>query len=184
MRTLLQSLLTILSFLSLSLVFAQTGVDCANAAAVVPSSNCNYSNHTTTGVEYWLTFVATNEHVNISLVTTKFGIDALHIHSLSLVEGACGAQIEMRGDELPFADDAEELAIDLNASDLIVGQTYYIIARRQATTHVCNKLSCTSNGSTNPTVFDICIEDIDVVIPVDFNNEKPSSGFAMEVNRG
>jgi hypothetical protein len=184
MRTLLQSLLTIVSLLPLNYSYAQTGIDCANAESIIPSSNCNYSGHTTTGAEYWLTFVATNEHVNISLVTTKFGIDAPHIHSLSLVQGACGAQIEMGGDELPSADDAEELAIDLNTSDLIVGQTYYIIARRQATTHVCNKVSCTSNGSTNPTVFDLCIEDIDVVIPVDFNNEKPSSGFAMEVNRG
>lgn len=159
---------------------------CVTAVNTTPAATCNYSTHTTTGTEYWLKFVASSPTVNISLVTVKFGINAPHIHNLALLTGSCGSQTLLAEDELPFVADAKELAIDLNASGLVVGQTYYIRAIRYATEvgQVCDKLGCTSNGSSDPTTFDICIENINVIIPKDFGLEPPSVSHAYTTNRG
>lgn len=164
--------------------FAQTGLNCLNAIPVISSSTCNYSNHTTSGTEFWLAFVATSPTVNISLVTTKYGIDAPHIHALNLFEGTCGSLNLVAEDELPFYDEAKELSIDLNASNLTIGQTYYIRADREATVHECTRTNCKMNGSTDPTTFSLCIQDITVVIPPDYSGEKPVSSLALETNRG
>jgi hypothetical protein len=166
--------------------FLKAQQTCATAVNAIPAATCNYSTHTTTGTEYWLTFVATNPTVNISLVTVKFGINAPHIHNLALLTGVCGSQVLIAEDELPFVDDAKELAIDLNASGLIVGQTYYIRAIRFATEvgQVCDKAGCTANGSSDPTTFDICVQDIEVIIPKDFGFELPSVSHAYTTNRG
>jgi len=164
--------------------FAQSGSNCSNATSVTSSSTCNYSNHTTSGTEFWLTFVATSSTVNISLVTTKYGVDAPHIHALNLFEGTCGSLNLVAEDELPFYDEAKELKIDLNASNLIIGQTYYIRADREATIHECTRINCKMNGSTDPTTFSLCIQEITVVIPPDESGEKPVSSLALETNRG
>lgn len=159
---------------------------CVTAVNTTPTAICNYSTHTTNGTEYWLKFVASSPTVNISLVTVKFGINAPHIHNLALLTGSCGSQTLLAEDELPFVADAKELAIDLNASGLVVGQTYYIRAIRYATEvgQVCDKTGCTANGSSDPTSFDICVQDINVIIPLDFGLELPSSGYSYQTNRG
>ena len=74
-----------LIFASFSALKAQQ--TCATAVNTTPAATCNYSTHTTTGTEYWLTFVATSSIVNISLVTVKFGINAPHVHNLALYSG-------------------------------------------------------------------------------------------------
>jgi hypothetical protein len=165
-------------------VFSQTGVDCQNAIPVATNNSCIYSNYTTSGTQFWLEFQATSPTVNISLITTKYGVDAPHIHELNLFEGACGSLNLVAEDELPFYNEAKELNIDLNASDLVIGQTYYIRADRQALLHECGRAQCTLNSSTNPTTFELCIKDITVVIPPDFSGEKPVSSLALETNRG
>ncbi len=164
--------------------FAQSGLNCLDATPVTSSVTCNYSNHTTSGTEFWLAFVATSPTVNISLVTIKYGIDAPHIHSLNLFEGTCGSLNLVAEDELPFYNEAKELNIDLNASNLIIGQTYYIRADREATVHECTRTNCKMNGSSDPTTFSLCIQDITVVIPPDYSGEKPVSSLALETNRG
>jgi hypothetical protein len=164
--------------------FAQSGLNCIDATPVTSSTTCNYSNHTTSCTEFWLAFVATSPTVNISLVTTKYGIDAPHIHALNLFEGTCGSLNLVAEDELPFYDEAKELSIDLNTSNLIIGQTYYIRADREATVHECTHNNCKLNGSTDPTTFSLCIQDITVVITPDFSGEKPVSSLALETNRG
>jgi hypothetical protein len=173
-----------LIFTSLSALKAQQ--TCVTAVNTTPAATCNYSTHTTTGTEYWLKFVATSSTVNISLVTVKFGINAPHVHNLALLTGVCGSQLLIAEDELPFVADAKELAIDLNASGLIIGQTYYIRATRTASLSVgtCDKSGCTSNGSTDPTSFDICVQDINVIIPLDFGLEAPSISHSYTTNRG
>jgi hypothetical protein len=169
-------------FTSLATLKAQQ--TCSTAATITPATTCNYTTHTTTGTEYWLKFVASSPTVNISLVTVKFGINATHIHNLSLYSGNCSSPVLVADDELPFVTDAKELAIDLNASGLIVGQTYYLKASRLATHTNCDKAGCTNNGSTDPTAFDVCVEDIEVIIPKDFGLELPQSSHAYETNRG
>jgi hypothetical protein len=178
--------LTLFSLLILLVSTSKAQQTCVTAVNTIPATTCNYSTHTTNGTEYWLTFVATSPTVNISLVTVKFGINAPHIHNLALLIGSCGSQTLIAEDELPFVADAKELAIDLNASGLIVGQTYYIRATRTASLSVgtCDKSGCTSNGSTDPTSFDICVQDIDVIIPKDFGLELPSISHAYTTNRG
>lgn len=177
-----------LSLLSLAVVpligTAQNGSMCTNAISAGTASLCNYSDYTTSGTEFWLSFVATSSTVNISLVTTKYGIDAPHIHALNLFEGTCGSLNLLAEDELPFYDEAEELSIDLNASNLIVGQTYYVRADREALAQECTRVNCTMNSSSDPTTFSLCIQDITVVIPPDFWGEKPVSSLALETNRG
>lgn len=164
--------------------FAQSGLSCSDATPVTSLTTCNYSNHTTSGTEFWLEFVATSPTVNISLITTKYGIDAPHIHALNLFEGTCGSLNLVAEDELSFYDEAKELNIDLNASNLVIGQTYYIRADREAVVHECTRTNCTINGSTYPTTFELCIKDITVVIPPDFSGENPVSSLALETNRG
>lgn len=175
-------ILFITSLICLTALKAQQ--TCATAVNVTPASTCNYTTHTTTGTEYWLKFVASSPTVNISLVTVKFGINATHIHNLALYSGNCSSPILVADDELPFVADAKELDIDLNASGLIVGQTYYLKASRLATHTSCNKSGCTNNNSTDPTVFDICVEDIDVIIPKDFGLELPNPHYSYTTNRG
>jgi hypothetical protein len=177
-------ILFILIFASFFALKAQQ--TCVTAVNIIPATTCNYSSHTTNGTEYWLKFTATSQTVNISLITTKFGINAPHVHNLALYSGNCSIPVLVADDELPFVDDAKELAIDLNASGLIIGQTYYIRATRTASLSVgtCDKSGCTSNGSTDPTSFDICVQDIDVIIPKDFGFEPPSVSHAYTVNRG
>ena len=166
--------------------FLKAQQTCVSAVNTTPTTTCNYSSHTTNGTEYWLKFVASSPTVNISLVTVKFGINAPHIHNLALLTGSCGSQTLIAEDELPFVADAKELAIDLNASGLIVGQTYYIRAIRFATEvgQVCDKTGCTANGSSDPTSFNICVENINVIIPKDFGLELPESSHSYTTNRG
>ncbi len=176
--------LTLFLALSISLTALNAQQTCITATNLTTASSCNYSSHTTTGTDYWLKFTATSPTVNISLVTVKFDLNATHIHNLALYSGSCSNPILVADDELPFVEDAKELAIDLNASGLVVGQSYYLKATRLATHKTCDKGTCTANGSTNPTVFDICIQDIDVIIPLDFGLEQPSVSHAYTSNRG
>lgn len=169
---------------TISLTALNAQQTCVTATNLATASSCNYSSHTTTGTDYWLKFTATSPTVNISLVTVKFDLNATHIHNLALYSGNCSSPILVADDELPFVEDAKELAIDLNASGLVVGQSYYLKATRLATHKICDKGTCTANGSTNPTVFDICIQDIDVIIPLDFGLELPAPSHAYITNRG
>jgi len=164
--------------------FLKAQQTCATAVNLTPSSTCNYTSHTTTGTEYWLKFVASSPTVNISLITVKFGINATHIHNLALYSGNCSASVLVADDELPFVADAKELAIDLDASGLIIGQTYYLKASRLATHTSCDKSGCTNNGSADPTVFDVCVQDINVIIPKDFGLEAPAISHTYTTNRG
>ncbi|MCC7332537.1 MAG: SBBP repeat-containing protein [Flavobacteriales bacterium] len=175
-------ILFILIFSSLAALKAQQ--TCATSLNLTSASTCNYSTHITTGTEYWLKFTATSPTVNISLITVKFGINATHIHNLALYSGNCSSPILVADDELPFVADAKELAIDLNASGLVIGQTYYLKASRIATHTSCDKSGCTSNGSADPTVFDVCVQDINVIIPKDFGLELPAISHAYTTNRG
>ncbi|MDT8411553.1 MAG: SBBP repeat-containing protein [Vicingaceae bacterium] len=176
--------LTLFLALSISLTALNAQQTCITATNLTTASSCNYSSHTTTGTDYWLKFTATSPTVNISLVTVKFDLNATHIHNLALYSGSCSNPILVADDELPFVEDAKELAIDLNASGLVVGQSYYLKATRLATHKTCDKGTCTANGSTNPTVFDICVQDIDVIIPLDFGLEPPQISHAYTTNRG
>jgi hypothetical protein len=167
-----------------TLIFSQSGLNCSDAIPIMSSTTSNYSNHTTSGTEFWLTFVATSPTVNISLITTKYGIDAPHIHALNLFSGSSESLTLLADDELPSYNEAKELNINLNTSNLVVGQTYFIRTDRKVTTHHCGKEMCKINASTNPTTFELCIKDVTVVIPPDFSDEKPVSSLALETNRG
>lgn len=171
-------------FMISNISLAQSGSNCSESTTVTSSYTCNYSNFTTSGTEFWLKFTAMSPTVNISLITTKFGIDAPHIHALKLFEGTCSSLNLIADDELAFYDEAKELSIDLNASNLIIGQEYFIRAERELVTQECTKMNCKLNGSTNPTTFSLCIENITVIIPPDEYGEKPVSCLALETNRG
>lgn len=161
------------------------GTNCNNAVTVISKPICIYQSYQTPANSnvMWFSFIAESTNVNISVVTTKFGINAPHIHQLALGGGICSNIVVIAEDELPFEDDADKLSIDLNASGLIVGQTYFIRVKRQAT-DTCDKASCRANNSSDPTAFNLCIENVNVIIPLDFGIEKPAISHAYHQNRG
>lgn len=177
-------LLATLLLTTFTYAYGQNGTNCLDAISVTPSSVCVYQSYTTSTSSIWFKFTAISENVNISLITAKFGLNQAHIHNISLFEGNCGSLTLKTEDELPFEDEAEKLAIDLNASGLIVGNTYYLKADREAHAGECDKLTCRNNQSTTPAIFDLCIENIDILIPLDFGLESPSSEHGYEQNRG
>ncbi|OFY86590.1 MAG: hypothetical protein A3F72_08940 [Bacteroidetes bacterium RIFCSPLOWO2_12_FULL_35_15] len=176
-------LLILLNFIVFS-IKAQTGLTCATAVTVIPSATCNYSTYTTSATEMWGQFVATSPTVSISLITAKFGLNSTHIHNLALISGTCSNQTIIAEDELPFVFDADKLAIDLDASGLIVGNTYYLRAKREATIGTCDKVNCKAGGSTAPSTYQLCVQNITVIIPADFGLEVPSSAYSYLTNRG
>ncbi|MBI2722806.1 MAG: T9SS type A sorting domain-containing protein [Bacteroidetes bacterium] len=163
---------------------SQAQQTCSSAVAILTGTNCNYSNYTSTSSDFWLKFVATSQNVNISLITTLFGTNATHIHNIKLLSGSCGLQSVIAEDELPFVSSANKLAIDLDASSLLIGNTYYIHLCRAATTGTCDKSTCTANSSSDPSPFQICVQNINVIIPLDFGLEPPAVGRGYVRNRG
>jgi hypothetical protein len=178
----------ILLFIALNFVpfssNSQTGINCGNAIIITPSTICNFQNFTTTGTEYWLKFVASSPNVSISLNTVKYGIDAPHIHAMELLSGSCSSLNSLAEDELPYFFDADKLRIDLDASNLTIGQIYFLKIKRENVIHECGKGNCRANSSSDPTTFSICIENINVIIPPDFGGEEPLVSAALESNRG
>lgn len=182
----MKTVLTTTLALGLSITLnAQTGIDCSSAQPLTTTSNfCTPATQITSDTCYWMSFVATSEHVKIELETVKYGIDAPHIFGLNLFEGTCGSLNLIGADQLPRYDEAKILTLDLNLPSLVIGNTYYLRADRKPADFVCTMPICSANGSTNPATFDICIQDIDVIIPTDFDNEPPVTSLAMETNRG
>jgi len=164
--------------------YSQTAANCGDAIPHIPTDTYDYTEHTTADTVFWLEFVATSPYVNISLETPKYGLDVPHIHSLKLFSGICSGLNLLAEDDLPHYSEAKYLNIDLNASNLQVGQTYYVRVDRKVPAHNCSRAGCTSNNSTDPSTFSIAIKRIFLVIPPDMLVEPPTSGWRMEANRG
>lgn len=178
----------IISIFFLAIIYAsghaQPGSTCMSAITLIPASTCSFSTFSTSGTSMYFGFVATSPTVDIVVSTTKFGIDAPHIHHIALLGGTCSSPTVLAEDELPFDFNADQLTINLNASALIVGNTYFIKVDREATFIVCNKAGCTTGGSTAPALFNICIQNINVIIPADFGLETPNTTYSYLTNRG
>ncbi|WP_343631968.1 SBBP repeat-containing protein [Fluviicola sp.] len=164
--------------------FSQTGATCSDAITLIPTDSTDYSNHTTADTVFWFEFTATSPYVNISLETAKYGLNVPHIHSIQLFSGSCTGLNMIAEDELPHYSEAKLLNIDLNASNLSIGQTYFIRVDRKVPNQTCSRAGCTANNSTDPSTFSISIKRIFLVIPPDMLIEPPTSGWGMEVNRG
>lgn len=164
--------------------FSQTGATCGDAITLIPTDSTDYSNHTTADTVFWFEFTATSPYVNISLETPKYGLNVPHIHSIQLFSGSCTSLSIMAEDELPHYSEAKLLNIDLNASNLQIGQTYFIRVDRKVPNQTCSRAGCTANNSTDPSTFSISIKRIFLVIPPDMLIEPPTSSWGMEVNRG
>lgn len=164
--------------------YSQDGSSCGDAITLYPTDTYDYSEYTTSDTVFWFDFVATSPYVNISLETPKYGLDVPHIHSLKLFSGGCNGLNLLAEDNLPHYSEAKYLNIDLNASNLQIGQTYRIRVDRTVPDHECSRAGCTANGSTNPSTFTIAIKRIFLVIPPDMMIEPPTSGWGMEANRG
>jgi hypothetical protein len=124
--------------------------------------------------------------LTLQLETTEFGLNQTHIHSIELFSGSCTNLNLLADDELAFVSDARVLRVDLNASNLVTGQDYFIKVNRTSLVsgRTCDKSVCTQNNSTAPTTFDICIEEINLIIPPDFSGEEPTPENAFFVNKG
>lgn len=160
------------------------GTNCSNANNLIPTNNLTYATHISSGKEMWFKFTAGAPNVNIALKTKQFGNNAEHTHEATLYSGTCGNLSEIKKDELPFVDYAEELSIDMNASGLVPGNTYYLKIDREAHLLPCDKTNCTANNSSNPALFDVAIQNINILVPIDFSLEKPPAAFIYEQNRG
>lgn len=161
---------------------AQMGTSRAQAIPVQPQNSCTYSDYTTQGLETWYSFAAQSEKVAIELKSEKFGNDMAHVHHLSLYRGM--DVNELKGDELPFNAESQKLKINLNAGNLVIGETYYLKAERKPHIDNCNKNTCTHNNFINPAQFKLCVENVYPYIPNDFNDEKALNAFSFHRNIG
>ncbi len=172
-----------LAMFGMNIAVAQNGATCNTALHESSNNHCVYTNYVITGTEMWFWFKATSKYVNIQAITTSYGTDAPHVHGITLYSGTCANLVEIASDELAFISSAHRLAIDLDASGLVVGNIYYIKLTREAKGDVkCDKGDCFPVLS--PAVFDICIEEIDVYIPVDMQAEAPVISHTYYQNRG
>jgi len=178
-------ILMLIAAICCTVSFAQTGLTCNDAIPETANTTCAYTTYITTTTDIWFSFTATSPFAQISLIGADFGdFTSSHIHNISMFEGTCSNLNKIEEDELPFIDIAEELIID--ASGLIVGDTYYLRARREG---VAACPVCVPTGSPSAE-FDLCIQSIEVFQPLDFNlvdfgfQEIPSSSHTFYTNRG
>lgn len=158
-------------------------LDCASAIQENSNPNCAFTSYIAGGTEFWAKFTAQSEYVNIQVITTLFGVNAPHIHGITLYGGTCANLTKLADDELAFFNSAGLLQIDLDASALVIGQTYYIQLRREATGgSTCPMGACFP--VINPASFELCIEEIDVFIPPDMIIEPPATSHIYYKNRG
>lgn len=167
----------------INLLFGQGGTSCSNAVELFPSNICNYTNYISTGGEMWFKFTATSENVHISLVTVEYGIDLPHIHNLRILEGTCINTVIREDKDLPFSDSIDEISLDMISYGLIVGNTYFIKASRIPHEGDCDQSNCTNNNSTDQATFDICIKDLNIVIPPN-STDVPSKYISYLQNNG
>lgn len=163
-------------------VFSQSGMTREEAITVQPQGLCNYSDFMTQGTEMWFKFVAQSEKVAIELKSEKFGNNMGHIHNLKLYKG--NETTDRAQDELPFNSESDKLKVNLNAGNLVIGETYVLRADRKAHVGECNKAYCRNNNSTNPAQIRLCVQNVNVFIPNDFYGELPAVNGAFELNRG
>jgi hypothetical protein len=130
----------------------------------------------------WFKFVAQSPQISIDLESEKFGDNMGHIHNLRLYKG--NNLIHLTEDELPYNSESKKLSINLNAGELVQGEIYYIRVYRKAQFDKCDKISCLNNGCTDATQFKICVKELDIYLPNDFNNELPSISHGYELGRG
>lgn len=162
--------------------FAQDGTSKNQAIQLTPHANCTFENFSTGNPVIWHKFVATSEDVSINLKTEKFGNNVPHIHHVAIYEGS--STTEKTHDELPFHNPSNSLKINLNASRLTVGETYYLRLDREAHIGKCDKANCKNSGSGNLANYGICIQEETIFIPSDFEDEKPLMHYALEQNKG
>ena len=167
----------------MNVAIAQNGATCNTALQEIPNPTCQFHNYVINGTEMWFWFQATSEYVNIEVITTQFGSNAPHVHGITMYSGTCANLVEIASDELAFFSAASRLVIDLDASALVVGDIYYIKLSREANgDEECDKSDCFP--VINPASFVICIEEINVFIPVDLQAESPAISHAYYQNRG
>lgn len=176
--------LTIILAVYCACIMAQPGQTCATAININPSNSPSFTAHTSNTKEMWFKFTAGAPNVNVALKTNQFGLNSTHVHEMTLYSGSCGNLNPIATDELPFVNYAEKLAIDLNATGLIPGQNYFIKIDREAHSKTCDKANCTANNSANSSTFDLSVENINVLIPLDFNLEQAPAALSYETNRG
>ncbi len=172
----------VLAMFAMNVAQAQGGASCLDAVQENSTPTCVYSSYVINGTEMWLKFTAVSTNVSIEVYTIKWGTDAPHVHEIFLIGGTCANPQVIAQDDLPFISSAEKLGIELSAGGLIIGSTYYILLKREATGKTCDKSSC--YPVANPAAFDICIEETDFFIPPDVNLEPASSSHIYYKNKG
>ena len=176
----------LLSAIALIIFFnanAQSGNNCNNAIPVIPTATCTPTSYTTTDSVRWFSFVASSQYMQIRTTAPTFGINGPHLHELILYSGTCSS-LQILEDEI-FADvnGANEIIID--ASGLIVGNTYYIKATRR-TRGVCSPTPNATGtcGGVSSIIFSLCIQPLNIIIPKDFGLELPAPSHTYFTNKG
>lgn len=175
------NLLITVIMLSTGAAFGQ--LTCSSAVQINSNPSCMYSSYVISGTEFWLKFTAQSKWVNVQVITTQFGVDAPHVHGISMYAGPCNNLQEIASDELAFFNSAGLLQVDLDATALIIGNIYYIELRREANGGTpCPRPGCFP--VINPAAFDLCIEEISVFIPPDLAAEPAAPYHTYYKNRG
>lgn len=170
------------SFLVTQVALAQSGTSKAEAIAIQMKTDCAFETFASSASEVWFKFTPTTEHVQIELLSQKYGKDQAHIHNMSLFKS--GSTEVLAEDELPFNAQAHRLSLDLNVRTLEMGITYYLRLDRAAHLGHCKRKTCIENAYANAASFELCVSSLEAWIPEDLNNEKPAAHFAYELVRG
>ncbi|MGV3632265.1 MAG: T9SS type A sorting domain-containing protein [Bacteroidota bacterium] len=165
-----------------TIAIAQNGTTREQAISLQPQTQCDYTDFTTQGSEMWFKFVAQQEKISIELKSEKFGHSQSHVHQLKMFRGS--ETIELVEDELPFNYESEKLRVNLNAGNLVPGETYYLKAERKAKHDDCDKAVCKANNSTNAAQIKLCVQNVYPYIPNDYYGENPNVSHGYELHRG
>jgi hypothetical protein len=163
---------------------AQSGSSCGTAISVTPTFTCSINPCSTTLSASWYKFVATSPYMQIIEASAPYGNNAPHIHKLTLYSGVCNNLQVVEEEELALIPGAFELNID--ASDLTVGATYFIKVSRSPGGKICPGVATSGAtcGGTSSITFALCVRYLNVIIPKDFNSEAPAVSHTYYQNKG
>lgn len=143
-----RTLSLLISALLISTAFSQGGT-CSTAIPQLMYSSCLYTNHSLPALtnEKWFEFTATDEEVNISLLTNAADDDLPHVHTMILYGDGCGTLTQIDIDQLGSGTDDE---LNINATGLIPGDQYLLLTKR-------DNSGCPKAGCTGLLGFNLCV---------------------------
>ncbi len=166
-------------------VLAAPGDSCTNAIQVATGSSCNPSSYNTNDTAVWFSFVASDSNIQVVGLSATMGTTNPHVHRLTLYSGTCNSLIIIEDEYMPDIAGASELELD--ASHLIPGNTYYVRASRTPASTSMSGCNANLSGVCNSAMtwtFSICLRSLNFIVPMDDTIEPPALSRAYYQCKG